>query len=363
MLATGFVLLGEVGESASLLLAAGLNLLAASCAVVVRPSFAPTASAVAPVEVSEYAPVVRRLAYAAFFLSGFTALAYEVIWARLLVLFLETSIYSFSTMLAIFLAFIALGSWSATWRGPSARPLAEFGRLEIAIGCTTVLGLLAFPWLEPAPDPFATMLTFAITDWYRIACAFVVVAPPAFCFGRQFPVAVRCCASRATGTGRHVGRTYAVNAIGTILGSVGTGFCPVAAHPAPRRTAIALAAANVICGILLLACAPAAERRRLLPFSAAALVVFVAAVPFVGNPYLRVLTGRFAIMQGCGINLFAFHEGGNATAAAAGLDGNRMTKDALGRRHRHDDPDDRKPKSSLTSSRICSRADPKQVLS
>ncbi len=60
--------------------------------------------------ISPYSDNVRAVALVAFAVSGFTALAYEVIWTRQLILFLETSIYAFSGMLAIFLAGIALGS-------------------------------------------------------------------------------------------------------------------------------------------------------------------------------------------------------------------------------------------------------------
>ena len=56
-------------------------------------------------------PAVRRLALLCFFLSGSTALGYEVIWTRWLQLMVGTSVYAFTTILVIFLTGIALGSW------------------------------------------------------------------------------------------------------------------------------------------------------------------------------------------------------------------------------------------------------------
>src|SRR5439155_13420664 len=107
--------------------------------------------------------------------------------------------------------------------GPSRRPLAQFGLLEIAIGCWTTLGLLIFPWLDPFRfrDPSAE---FGADVLLRFAVAVIMVAPVAFLFGRQFPVAVRCCTRRDEGAGRSTGRAYAANTLGTIVGSLGTGF-------------------------------------------------------------------------------------------------------------------------------------------
>jgi len=45
------------------------------------------------------------------FICGFTALAYEVVWTRLLVFSISSTVYSFSMMLAVFLLGIVLGSW------------------------------------------------------------------------------------------------------------------------------------------------------------------------------------------------------------------------------------------------------------
>src|SRR5262249_34434806 len=47
---------------------------------------------------------------AAFALSGFVALSYEVIWSRVLALIIGSSVYAFSIMLSTFLVGLALGS-------------------------------------------------------------------------------------------------------------------------------------------------------------------------------------------------------------------------------------------------------------
>ena len=49
-----------------------------------------------------------------FALSGFTSLALEVVWFRVLTLFLRPTVYGFAFMLATILAGIAIGSWLIT---------------------------------------------------------------------------------------------------------------------------------------------------------------------------------------------------------------------------------------------------------
>ena len=58
---------------------------------------------------------------------GFTALAYEVVWTRLLVFSISSTVYSFSMMLAVFLLGIVIGSVlvipviSRRWRACAGR--------------------------------------------------------------------------------------------------------------------------------------------------------------------------------------------------------------------------------------------------
>jgi spermidine synthase len=49
------------------------------------------------------------LTSATFAISGFAALAYEVIWTRVLVVHVFNTSYAFSIMLAVFLSGLALG--------------------------------------------------------------------------------------------------------------------------------------------------------------------------------------------------------------------------------------------------------------
>ena len=72
---------------------------------------------------------------ALFFLSGACSLVYEVIWLRMLLGVFGVSAHAVSTVLAAFMAGLALGGFyfgRATDR--RAERLRTYGRLEIAIG-------------------------------------------------------------------------------------------------------------------------------------------------------------------------------------------------------------------------------------
>lgn len=324
VLITGFVLLGQIGEQGTLLVAGGLNACAALLAMLMaskQPAShheQDTTTNSAPFNDSDliqpYPQLLRRLALTTMFVSGLGALAYEILWTRLLVLLLETSIYAFSIMLGTFLVGIAWGSWDSTRQARLRRtPLASFGFLEILIGFWAALGLLLMPW-------FHNLWLHAIVE-YRpmiaiIACV-VMVLPIAFFFGLQFPVAVRCCLADRTAPGRSTGWAYTVNTLGTIVGALLAGFILL---PLMGTTTLMLAIAglNLFLGVVLVMLAPREERGRLPALAAVLTIGFVVLAGLVGDPYLHAMTARVKDAFGPQGVIYTSYEGSAATTVAAG---------------------------------------------
>ena len=70
-----------------------------------------------------------------FGLSGMAALIYEVVWSRQLTLIFGTTLYGISTVLAVFMAGLALGSFIlGRVADRSKNPLRLYGFLEGGIG-------------------------------------------------------------------------------------------------------------------------------------------------------------------------------------------------------------------------------------
>src|SRR5215468_10281283 len=91
------------------------------------------------------APLVnlwRRLLLGLFFLSGISGLLYEVAWTRMLHLLFGDTVLAVSTVLASFMAGLALGSfWIGRFIDRRQSVLAVYALLEAGIG----LSALAFP--------------------------------------------------------------------------------------------------------------------------------------------------------------------------------------------------------------------------
>jgi spermidine synthase len=324
VLAAGLVLIGEFGESFSLAVAAALNLAAALFVLGLRqPQVSepvPTAAADAAEAIQPYPRQVRALALIAFLISGFSALAYEVLWTRYLILMLSTSIYSFSLMLGNFLVGIALGSWvSSRRRDLRQAPLASFAMLEVFIGLWTVVGLLLLPlcnqlWLAGG-ELWVAGINLGRMAVGNFTCALLVL-PIAFAFGVQFPIAVRCCQAEPDAPGRSTGRAYAVNTLGTILGAMSAGFLLIPLF-GTSMTMMLVAGLNLLIGICLLLAAPKPERGRLFAPTLGLTAVCAVLAFFVGDPYPRIMAARVQD-QWPGWEIFRYYDGPTAVTIAAG---------------------------------------------
>jgi MFS family permease len=80
-----------------------------------------------------------------FFLSGASALTYQLLWMRVLGLIFGVTVYAASTVWASFMAGLAVGSVIAGRLADRAkRPLLWFGGVEGAIALTGTITTLAF---------------------------------------------------------------------------------------------------------------------------------------------------------------------------------------------------------------------------
>ena len=205
-----------------------------------------------------------RGVYAAIALSGFTALGAEVVWTRLLSLLFGATTYTFSMILAIFLAGLGAGSAigaTLVRRTADARALLGWAQIGLSFAIAygawmTAQGLPYWP-IDTSVAPVAA-LDFQ-TDLYR---ALLAMLPGALLWGMSFPLAVSAAVRRCppepwrrqadSDAGVTVGRVYAANTFGAIAGAVLTPlvFIPCAGtHGAQRMLIVASA---VSAGVALL---------------------------------------------------------------------------------------------------------------
>jgi spermidine synthase len=308
-LAAGLYLIGSQGIAASFRLAALVNVAVGVLAVFTswrlqEASAAPAgreapeaSAAVRPGSAEDAAPTegVRRLVLAVFALSGFASLGLEIVWFRILSLFLQTTTYAFTAMLATVLAGIAAGSaLAARLLRRSRDPLVLLAVLEAATALACALSLLAIDgglgilgWAHDVLGK-AEARRGAVT----LVLSFAVLFPATLLLGVAFPVGLRHAAQGSAGSeGRRVGQFYALNVFGSIAGALLAGFLFL-----PRwgsRTSVLLLSGLFLLSALALL-AGVARRRPGLALTAAGVTVagFAAAALTVPDPFDVVVVRR-----------------------------------------------------------------------
>ena len=151
-------------------------------------------------------------------ISGFCALAYEVLWTRIMVFFLGSTTYAFATMLAAFLFGIALGSIVvARWVDRIGQPVAVFGIVQLGIGLFALILMPAFEELYAMTRAFQS--TFGVSRFWAFFSCFLVMCLPTFLMGASFPLVTKIYTGNERQLGRSIGNVYAVNTVGSILGA------------------------------------------------------------------------------------------------------------------------------------------------
>ncbi len=179
--------------------------------------------------------------------AGACAMAYEVIWIRLFVFILGSSILSLAQVLGTLLLALGLGAMFLPRLVRSrSRHLAALGWSQVilaltAVGGVIVLGrldeVLAFvAWVGGGVDPLSSL-------WGRSLIVAVIVFLPGMAMGVMLPAATGAIRNLQTAE-RRIGALYASNTVGNIFGALAAGYLLVPALGAARSLGV-VAACNL----------------------------------------------------------------------------------------------------------------------
>jgi spermidine synthase len=346
-LAAGFYLLRYFDMATATVVAAGVNVLVAGLAwrlatpsSVERP---PVDAAPAVLDQPGDRPD-RTTVCIAIALSGFAALAGEVIWTRLLALLFGATVYTFSIVLAAFLIGLGAGSASGSMMARHLRP-----RLALA-GCQLLAGAavawtarkltVSFPYWPITPTLSPSVGVDFEMDLVRTLWA---VVPPAFVWGASFPLALASAAGRRTDAARLVGVVYAANTIGAVVGALSVSLLLVAWIGSQRVQQLMVLAS-------LLAAAAAIGSIQSIRQAGAGVVLallgltvldgrLLAGIPAV--PGLLVAYGRFtAAVQGQAGEVLYSGEGLQSSVAVSRLPNGRLGYHNAGKIQASSEPQD-----------------------
>jgi spermidine synthase len=157
----------------------------------------------------------RKIVFSAFFLSGMTALIYEVVWARLLTLIFGASIYGQSIALALFMGGLALGSRGAGWLS-SVKPLSPLQWYAVLEGLIGVFGLASVT-LPALCFPISTPSSTFDFIGRLLVCASLIL-PATAAMGATFPILYKVLFSEKEPSLTQISKLYLVNTLGAVLG-------------------------------------------------------------------------------------------------------------------------------------------------
>lgn len=152
---------------------------------------------------------------ALFFASGAAALGFEILWARQLARVLGGSTSAVAFVVATFMGGMGIGYALGGRVAPRlARPVAAYGLAEVAIAIWALVVVHVLPWLEGTSRPLAYLL------------AFVAIVPCTVLAGLTLPLLVE---STRGVLGSALGRLYAVNTAGAVVGVLVVGTWSIGA--------------------------------------------------------------------------------------------------------------------------------------
>ncbi len=258
--------------------------------------------------------------YVAIALSGLSALGAEVVWTRVLSLMLGATVYTFSIILAIFLFGLGVGSGIGSLLAREARkPRIAFGwcqaLLTAAVAWTALVVARSLPWWPVNP-------TLAPSPWFNFQidlarCLFAIL-PPALLWGASFPLALASVTSPGQDPGRVVGRVYASNTVGAIVGSLAFSMIliPWIGTQNSQRVLVGLGAVAALLVLL-----PSIRRARIVVVAPSLVVGAVLAVGLIWTvakvPWEAVAYGRRLVSSAGYSTLLYLGEGMNASVAVS----------------------------------------------
>jgi spermidine synthase len=198
----------------------------------------------------------NRWVMVVYFICGFTALAYEVIWNRILTLHLGSSVYAYSIMLAVYLMGITIGAaLMSHFIKRIKNPVRVFALVQLGLAFDLILLVNQFGLLSDLLGNVGEAVlgqgyfSFVLT---LIFSTFQLLILPTLLMGASFPLAVRLFVKNREQLGKETGQLYASNTVGTIFGSFGAGFLLLPVLGAQNGLLVAASLNLGIGGFLLL---------------------------------------------------------------------------------------------------------------
>lgn len=295
-LLTPWLFIRFLGVTGAVLLGAGLSAAAALGALAIASRLEPKepqAPGEAPSPGIERAQPFRSWV-ALYAVSGFVSLSLEIAWFRVLHVITKDAAFTFGTLLSLYLAGLAAGTFVAARRATAVgRPLAVFLGCQAGIVLATLVAHALLVWLPNTWPGLSWVASYGARpvgvslqpfDFEEFAIVYLALplllfGPSTFLMGFGFPVLQSAAQADPGESGLRTGILQAANILGCTLGSLVTGLLLLDAIGTAGvfRALAVVAAALVLLGLQM------TRERRMAPLLAA---LVLAALAFPGNERL-----------------------------------------------------------------------------
>jgi spermidine synthase len=290
----------SLGLDGTLYACAGLNVVIAVLALLVARRPAAPEPSEPPAAPRDEGPAFagghlpRRAVYALAFAQGVLSFGLEVVWSHLIGTVIGVTAYAFALML--FAILLGIGAGSALVprlsRGRAPAQLFALSMLLLAAAVTgSLFGWDRFGWVIARFRALAAGGHFWGREAVRLGFCLALLFPPALAMGISLPALAA--SARAEEHGRWVGRVFASNTLGTITGSLFTGFVLLGRLSSERILSLAVVAALAL-GLTAVALAEGRARTSAAMRAAlglGALVTLAVALGFRGFDRERLTRG------------------------------------------------------------------------
>jgi len=156
---------------------------------------------------------MRAWIYAVFFLSGFAALLYQIVWQRALYAIYGINIESVTMVVTAFMLGLGVGSIAGgiVSKDPKRPVLLMFALVELGIGLFGAVSLGVFHAVGEVTLGMSALSTFLVT--------FLLVLVPTLLMGSTLPLLVAHLVRSSGNVGKSVGTLYFVNTLGSAFAS------------------------------------------------------------------------------------------------------------------------------------------------
>jgi spermidine synthase len=190
---------------------------------------------------------------AVYFLSGFAALLYQVVWQRILAIFSGADLFATTTVVASFMAGLGLGSIVAGAIADRVSLRWQVGLFVAAETLTGVFGWFSTWWYYDIL--YKQFGEIANSPVLLVVILFGSLLVPTFMMGMTLPLLAKAITPAVELAGRRIGSLYAWNTLGAAAGALATAWAILGRYDfqqIARIGAVINFAAAVVAGVVAL---------------------------------------------------------------------------------------------------------------